>query len=877
MQSNEIRSRFLAYFQAHGHTVVDSAALIPSNDPTLYFTNAGMVQFKDVFLEKDPRDYSTATTSQKCLRVSGKHNDLEVVGRTARHHTFFEMLGNFSFGDYFKADAIRLAWNFLTKEMGLSTDRLWVTVYEDDDEAHALWQQVAGVSPDRIQRLGAKDNFWSMGDTGPCGPCSEIFYDHGEQYGPPGGPETESDRYIEIWNLVFMQFDRDSSGEMTPLPKPSIDTGMGLERIAAVMQGVYSNYDTDTFQAIIKTAADIANITYKQSDDPADVALRVIADHSRATAFLMADGVMPSNTERGYVLRRIMRRAIRFGVKLGLQEEFLHQTVAAVITEMGDAYPELVARQSFIVDTTRGEERRFRRTLSRGLDLLGETIDNLGDSTIIDGVVAARLYETFGFPIELTQLIASERGVNVDMAGFTAEMERLREINRQRHQGTGGTAITADLYTLADAHPTQFVGYNNDRLAGAEILALLDEQGSIVETLSGKGAVIVDETPFYAESGGQVGDTGALHSSAGRATVTDTRKPVGDLFVHSVNVEEGALSVGDVVELVVDASRRNRTRLNHTATHLLHAALRTVLGEHVMQKGSLVDPERLRFDFSHPSAMTADELATVEDMVYSEILRNAGLTAEVMAIDEAKAHGAMALFGEKYGAEVRVISIPGFSVELCGGTHASATGDIGLFRITGESGISAGVRRIEAVTGMGALHYIRARDNAAQTAARTLKTSTAELPQSIQRLQDGRRQLERELERLKQELAVERAKGLRNSARDVGGIQVIAAQLDTDANTLRTTAEWLRDSLQRSAVVVLGSAEGDAVKLVAMVSKDISGKQAHAGNIIRAVAKMVGGGGGGRPDMAQAGGRNVQQLPQALDAVFSLVGEQGGN
>ncbi|MFT4980040.1 MAG: alanyl-tRNA synthetase [Myxococcota bacterium] len=812
-------------------------------------------------------------TAQKCLRVSGKHNDLENVGRTARHHTFFEMLGNFSFGDYFKTDAIRLAWSFLTVEMGIPADRLWVTVFEDDDEAARLWQDVAGVAPDRIQRLGEKDNFWSMGDTGPCGPCSEIFYDHGPSHGPGGGPETESDRYVEIWNLVFMQFDRDAEGTLTPLPKPSIDTGMGLERLAAVKQGVYSNYDTDTFQAIIQRAADVAKVRYGD-DNEVDVALRVIADHSRATAFLMADGVMPSNTERGYVLRRIMRRAIRFGVKIGLEASFMHHTVASVIEQMAAAYPELSTRQSFILDVTQGEEERFRRTLTKGLALLNETIAALPqDRRIIDGIVATRLYETFGFPIDLTELIAAEQGVTVDMAGFNVEMERLKQINRDRHRGTGGKAITADLYTLAEQHSTRFLGYTHDHFAGAEILALIDADGGQVDTLTGRGQVIVDASPFYAESGGQVGDTGTIRSGSGAAgVVTDTQKPTGDLFLHSVTIDEGSLSVGDTVELTVDAVRRDHTRRNHTATHLLHAALRTVLGDHVMQKGSLVDAERLRFDFAHPKAMTTEELHQVEDMVYTQILRNSALSSEVMGIASAKEQGAMALFGEKYGDEVRVITVPGFSVELCGGIHAAATGDIGLFRVTSESGIAAGVRRIEATTGVGALRYIRARDVAVSEAASALKTTPADLAENIGKLLESRRQLERELEAARRQLALEQARVLRDGATVVDGIKVISARLDTDAATLRIAAEWIRDSLDGPSVVVLGAADGDSVKLVTVVSQDIAGKRVHAGKVIRTVAKLVGGGGGGRPDMAQAGGRDASKLPDALEQVFALVG-----
>ena len=873
MNSSEIRQRFLSFFEESGHQSVASSSLIPANDPTLYFTNAGMVQFKDVFLGKDPRPYTTATTAQKCLRVSGKHNDLEVVGRTARHHTFFEMLGNFSFGDYFKRDAIKLAWDMLTIGFGLPVDKLWVTVFEEDDEAEQLWREVAGVPADRIQRLGEKDNFWSMGPTGPCGPCSEIFYDHGEQHGPPGGPATESDRYVEVWNLVFMQYDRDEAGTLTPLPRPSIDTGMGLERLAAVMQGVYSNYDTDIFQGLVQCAAGLAGVTYGE-DEEVDVALRVIADHSRATAFLMADGIMPMNNGRGYVLRRIMRRAIRFGVKLGLEELFLHKTVEKVVELMGEAYPELVSRRAFMTEVTAGEESRFRKTLSKGLALLERTIEEMGaGETVFSGDVAFKLKDTFGFPIDLTVQITAEHRLTVDMARFNALEDEQKETSRASDQGSGEEAIAADVYALADQYSTDFVGYTAERLAGAEVLALLSDKGTRVSSLSAgsKGIAIVDATPFYAESGGQIGDTGTLTGTGLRATVTDTRKPAGSVFFHHVTIEEGEVSVGSTVSLQIDSARRAAIKLNHTATHLLHAALREVLGDHVMQKGSLVAPDRLRFDFSHPRPVSLDEQHRIEDLVVAEILRNQSLAAEEMSMDAAMEAGAMALFGEKYGDEVRVISVPGFSTELCGGTHVQATGDIGLMRITAESGVAAGVRRIEAVTGAGAISWLRARSESAAATAAKLKVHPNDLTDAVVKLQDERRRLERELDKLKAEMARLQAGDLSSQAREINGIKVIAAEMEADAASLRNEAERLRDQLGTS-VVVLGSRAGGSVKLAVMVSKDIAGKQVHAGKLIKQVASMVGGGGGGRPDMAQAGGRNPDALPGALEKVYELVG-----
>lgn len=871
MTASEIRSRFISFFAENGHQSVNSASLIPSNDPTLFFTNAGMVPFKDVFTGREKRSYSRAATSQKCLRVSGKHNDLENVGRTPRHHTFFEMLGNFSFGDYFKREAIRLAWSFLTEELGIDKDKLWVTVFEDDDEAEALWREVAGVSADRIQRLGEKDNFWSMGDTGPCGPCSEIFYDHGPEFGEGGGPETESDRYIEIWNLVFMQFDRNSEGTLTPLPRPSIDTGMGLERVSAVMQGHYSNYDTDLFTPLVDKAAVLASITLGE-DEESDVALRVIADHARATAFLIADGVMPSNEERGYVLRRVMRRAIRYGVKVGLTKPFLWQVVDTVIATMGTHYGELNQRADFIREVVKGEEERFRETLDKGLALLDRAFDELDDSGELSGVVAFKLHDTFGFPLDLTRLIAEERGYTVDGSGYAEAMEAQRAAGRAAWKGSGEQAVSDIYHQIASANdPCTFLGYTMDSAPGKVIAIIKD--GAPVDTLGAgeSGTVLTDQSPFYGEAGGQVGDTGTIRSKSTTFTVTDTQKPVEGVIAHHGSVSSGHLSVGDSVDQDVDADRRDSIRLNHTATHMLHSALQTVVGEHVMQKGSMVNAERLRFDFSHHKALSTEELAAIEAMVYAEVLRNQGVETEECAMDDAIEKGAMALFGEKYGDNVRVVDIPGYSTELCGGTHARRTGDIGLFRIIGESSVAAGVRRIEAETGLGAVATLKAQDQVVLSARSLLKTHSAQVPDAIERILEDRKRLSQELEQLKRELARSQSGDLTEQAREADGYRVLAAEVNVDAKTLRDEADRLRDTLG-TGVVVLGSREGGAVKLVVAVSKDIAGSKVHAGNLIREIAGMVGGGGGGRPDLAQAGGKNPDALPGALEAVYGLLG-----
>ncbi len=873
MTSAELRTRFLEFFRRHGHAIVASSPLVPQNDPTLFFTNAGMVQFKDVFTGNDRRAYSRATTAQKCLRVSGKHNDLENVGHTPRHHTFFEMLGNFSFGDYFKAEAIRYAWELLTVELGIDPSRLWITVYEKDDEALAIWRDQVGVPTERIQKLGEADNFWSMGDTGPCGPCTEIHYDHGpaisaDTRGPAGGDA----RYVEIWNLVFMQYDRSADGTLTPLPRPSIDTGAGLERVAAVVQGVYANYDTDIFLPLLERAAALAGVT--QGQDPAvDIALRVIADHSRAAAFLVADGVMPSNEERGYVLRRILRRGIRYGVKLGMKAPFMDKTVATVIQQFGDVYPELQERAGFIQDVVRVEEERFAATLDRGMALLERAISERARSEHperIPGETAFALADTFGFPLDLTQLIAAERGLEVD----TVEFERLREVQRAKGRaawkGSGEEAIAAIWHELASHTRVRFTGYDHDTEDGM-VKAIVSEGARVSALVVGqRGEIVTDNTPFYAESGGQVGDTGMLRWPGGEAVVLDTTKPAGDLHVHHVEVRAGALRVGEAVRLEVDSPRRDRARLNHTATHLLHAALKKVAGSHVMQKGSLVGPDRLRFDYSHHKPLTADELRHVEDRVNGQILANLPVTTAVQDVETARREGAMALFGEKYGDYVRVVEVDGFSKELCGGTHARRSGDIGLFKVLTETGIAAGVRRIEAQTGIGAHAYVREVEATARAAAAELRTSPEQLVEAIRRLMDDKARLQKELTAARRDAARATAGDLGAQAIDMGGVKVLAVEFQGDAQALREEADRLRDSLG-SCVVVLAARDPDAVRLLVAVSKDLAGTRYNAGKIIGALASMVGGKGGGRPDLAQAGGKDPSQVPEMLAAVPGLL------
>jgi len=865
LTSAEIRRRFLSFFEKEGHRVLRSSPLIPANDPTLFFVNAGMVQFKDVFTGMETRDYQRATTVQKCLRVSGKHNDLENVGRTPRHHTFFEMLGNFSFGNYFKREACDFAWQFLTQEMDLDPDKLWVTIFEEDDEAFEIWTKDVGVSPDRVQRMGAKDNFWSMGPVGPCGPCSEIHWDHGPGISSEeGGPATEDDRYVEIWNLVFMQYEQHEDGTRTDLPSPSIDTGLGLERIAAIKQGVYSNYDTDCFTPLIQTASQLAGKTYGE-DEETDVAMRVIADHARATAFLIADGIMPSNEERGYVLRRIMRRAIRYGVKVGLNEPFLYKTANTVVESMGEAYPELKERQSFIEEVIRGEEERFAETLEKGLQLLeGALQKSKGE---LAGEVVFKLYDTYGFPLDLTRLIAEERQVTIDEAGYHQSMEAQRAAGRAAWKGSGEES---KLDVDADLPATVFHGH--DIVSHTAKIASIFTGGAEVQSLQtgAEGILVVPDTPFYAEAGGQVADTGFITTEDAHFVVEDVQKGRGNVILHIGRMKSGSLHKNDHVALNVDEKRRDRIRLNHTATHLLHAALKDVLGAHVAQKGSLVEADRLRFDFSHHKAMKSEELAAVEQIVFEQILDNKPVGTQLMDLDEAVNSGAMALFGEKYDEKVRVVSVDSFSKELCGGTHVQATGNIGLFKITSESGIAAGVRRIEAVTGHGAYAWISALDKASKVASSRLKTTTQGLPSALDKLLAERKRLEKELDGLKRELAKNASGNLLDSVREIGGINVLAAELPGDASTLRDQADNLRQKLG-SGLVVLGSRENGAVILVAATTKDLIGKGVHAGNIIRDIAKLVGGGGGGRPDMAQAGGRNPDALPEALEHVYALI------
>jgi alanyl-tRNA synthetase len=868
VSSAELRARFLDYFRRQGHTVVASSPLVPGNDPTLLFTNAGMVQFKDVFLGKDQRPYKRAASSQRCVRAGGKHNDLENVGYTARHHTFFEMLGNFSFGDYFKRDAIRFAWDFVTVDLGLPKERLWVTVYETDDEAFDLWVNEAGVDPKRITRLGAKSNFWAMGDTGPCGPCTEIFYDHGEHIfgGPPGSPDEDGDRFVEIWNLVFMQFDRAPDGTMTPLPKPSVDTGAGLERMAAVMQGVHSNYDIDLFRGLIDAAAKATG-----ASDLASPSLRVIADHIRACSFLIVDGVLPSNEGRGYVLRRIARRAIRHGYKLGQTKPFFHSLVPALVAAMGEAYPELAKAAAHVERVLRQEEERFAETLSSGMALLEDAIAKLvpgaGGRKVIPGEAVFKLYDTYGFPVDLTNDIARERDLGIDEAGFEAAMEA----QRQRSQAASKFAVDLRETVQLD-HRTTFKGYDSLAETGT-VVALIDDQGASVQELAegARGRVVLDHTPFYAESGGQVGDTGRLQSDHGEFRVEDTQK-LREAFAHLGTLAKGRIRVGDRVHAIVDTEARGATARNHSATHLLHAALRQVLGTHVQQKGSLVEPQRLRFDFSHFQAVTPDELAQIERLVNAEIRANREGRTRVMAYDDAVAAGAIALFGEKYGDSVRVLNFGEFSTELCGGTHVSRTGDIGLFKIVAEGGVAAGVRRIEGVTGQGALDYVNDTERRLREVASLVRGSRDDASDKVQSLLERARKLEREIDALKAKLASGTGTDLAAQAVAIGGAsRLLSARLDgADAKALRTAVDQLKEKFG-SAVIVLGAADADGkVALVAGVTADLVAK-VKAGEIVGAVAAMVGGRGGGRPDFAQAGGTDATKLDGALAAVEGLV------
>ncbi|MEN8763414.1 MAG: alanine--tRNA ligase [Thiogranum sp.] len=863
--TTDIRNIFLEYFQAQDHEVVPSSPLVPANDPTLLFTNAGMVQFKDVFRGREKRHYARAASSQRCVRAGGKHNDLENVGYTARHHTFFEMLGNFSFGDYFKRDAIRYAWEFLTDVLKLPAERLWVTVFEEDDEAADIWLNEIGVSAQRFSRIGAKDNFWSMGDTGPCGPCSEIFYDHGPEVagGPPGTPEQDGDRYIEIWNLVFMQYDRSASGDLQPLPKPSVDTGMGLERLAAILQGVHSNYETDLFQHLIKVTAEVAG-----TGDLEDNSLRVIADHIRACAFLIVDGVIPSNEGRGYVLRRIIRRAIRHGHKLGKRESFFHKLVVPLVGEMGDAYPELAKAQLQVERVLQQEEIRFAETLDHGMKILEEAIADLpGD--IIPGDTVFKLYDTYGFPVDLTADIAREHNLSLDMPGFETEMEA----QRARARAAGGFE-TVNASGLDLEGSTEFTGY--ECLTDKSAVTALYEGGEAVEILCDgeEGIALLDRTPFYAESGGQVGDRGVIRSSGGGVfRVNDTQKQGEGVVAHIGLVTQGEIRLGDSVEALVNEERRSATRLNHSATHLMHAALRQVLGDHVQQKGSLVDPDRLRFDFSHFQPLDAEELKKIETLVNEQIRTNADVETRIMPVDKAMEAGAMALFGEKYGDEVRVLSIGDFSVELCGGTHASRAGDIGLFKIVSEAGIASGVRRIEAVTGAAALEYINETEKNVSEVANLVKAGREEAVAKVGQLLERNRRLEKELEALKARLASSQGSDLSGQAREVDGIKVLAARLEgADAKSLRDTVDQLKNKLG-AAAVILGAVTDGKVALVAGVTKAET-KCIKAGELVNHVASQIGGRGGGRPDMAQAGGSQPENLEAALESVADWVKQQ---
>ncbi|WP_197388520.1 alanine--tRNA ligase [Ralstonia pseudosolanacearum] len=876
MKASDIRQKFLTFFETKGHTVVRSSPLVPGNDPTLLFTNSGMVQFKDVFLGTDKRSYTRATSVQRCLRAGGKHNDLENVGYTARHHTFFEMLGNWSFGDYFKRDALVWAWELLTQEYKLPADKLWATVYQTDDEAYDIWTKVIGLPPERVVRIGdnkgapyASDNFWQMAETGPCGPCSEIFYDHGPEIwgGPPGSPEADGDRYIEIWNNVFMQFDRQldpATGEytLTPLPAPCVDTGMGLERLAAILQHVHSNYEIDLFEALIAAASRETN-----TKDLSNNSLRVIADHIRACSFLIVDGVIPGNEGRGYVLRRIIRRAIRHGYKLGCRAAFFHKLVDDLVVQMGEAYPELRDARDRVVDVLRTEEARFFETIEHGMSILDGALGELKASgaNMLDGELAFKLHDTYGFPLDLTQDVCRENDVIVDEAAFDAAMNRQRE--QARAAGKFKMAVGTLDYT---GDKTTFHGYDQLVRETACVTALFVDGASVDAMQPGQtGVVMLDHTPFYAESGGQVGDQGTLKAATVWFDVADTQKVLPEVFGHHGTLRTGVLKVGDAVAAEVDAARRARTMRNHSATHLMHKALREVLGVHVQQKGSLVDADKTRFDFSHNAPMTPLQIREVEARVNAEIFANAATNAQIMGFDDAVKNGAMALFGEKYGDEVRVLSI-GTSKELCGGTHVARTGDIGLFKIVGESGVAAGIRRVEAITGDNVLHYLQTLDTRINEAAAALRAQPSELTQRIGQVQDQVKTLEKELERLKSKLAASQGDELVSQAVDVAGIKVLAAKLDgADAKTLRETMDKLKDKL-KTAAIVLGSVSDGKVALIAGVTADATAR-IKAGELVNFVAQQVGGKGGGRPDMAQAGGTEPDKLPQALAGVTAWV------
>lgn len=865
MTSAEIRQKFLDFFANKGHEIVPSSSLVPGNDPTLLFTNAGMVQFKDAFLGDEVRAVPRATSSQRCVRAGGKHNDLENVGYTARHHTFFEMLGNFSFGDYFKREAINYAWEFLTEELGLAPEKLWVTVYEDDDEAAAIWLDEMKVDPARFSRLGEKDNFWAMGDTGPCGPCSELFYDHGEDVpgGPPGSPDEDGDRYIEIWNLVFMQYERKADGSMTPLPKPSVDTGAGLERVAAVMQNVHSNYEIDLFQSLLK---DIAKIT--AVDDLENNSLRVIADHIRSCSFLIVDGVMPSNEGRGYVLRRIVRRAVRHGYQLGVKEFFFYKIVASLVKVMGEAYPELTKAQAVVEKALREEEQQFARTLENGMVILEKAIKELEGNTI-PGDTVFRLYDTYGFPVDLTADVAREHDLILDMDGFEKAMTKQKE---QARAASNFGAVSK--LELATDSATNFIGY--EQLQGpSTVAAIFDTAGAVLDAATADAEVLVllDSSPFYGESGGQVGDTGVLIADGVSFQVLDTQKQ-NDVMVHRGVLRQGKLCVGDKVESQVAQADRAAITLNHSATHLMNAALRNILGEHVNQKGSLVDADRLRFDFSHNAAVSAAELKQIEQQVNTAILNNSDVSKEVMPIAEAQDQGALALFGEKYGDEVRVVSMGDkYSVEFCGGTHVRRTGDIGLFKIISESGISSGVRRVEAVTGNGALALIDREEQTLKQLCEIVKSNPEELADKVKQLSNSHRNLEKQLEQLKAKMASSAGSDLASQAEDLNGVKLLAAVVEGfNPKSLRDTVDQLKNKLG-SSVIALATVSDGKVSLVVGVSKDLTAK-VKAGDLVNMIAQQVGGKGGGRPDMAMAGGNDVGAVPAAIASVKDWVADR---
>ena len=858
--SADVRKIFLDFFQQQGHQIVASSPLVPANDPTLLFTNAGMVQFKELFLGEETRSYSRAVTSQRCVRAGGKHNDLENVGYTARHHTFFEMLGNFSFGDYFKREAIQYAWQFLTVTLGLPADKLWVTVFEDDDEAANIWINEMGVHPSRISRIGAKDNFWSMGDTGPCGPCSEIFYDHGPDVagGPPGTPEEDGDRYIEIWNLVFMQYDRAADGTLTDLPKPSVDTGMGLERLVAVLQNVHNNYDIDLFRHLIDSIQELSG-----TEDPTHTSLRVVADHIRSCSFMITDGVQPSNEGRGYVLRRIIRRAIRHGHQLGLKDAFFYKLVRPLVEEMGEAFPEIAKAQSNVERTLKQEEARFADTLDKGLRILDQVIANMADKEI-PGETVFLLYDTYGFPIDLTADIARERHLTIDIAGFEREMEAQRSRARTASQFSGGLSKQ----TTIDSE-TKFCGYEQIQNS-SKISHILVDDNHVDQLHAGQhGIVVLEQSAFYAESGGQAGDIGQITTDNASFNVIDTHKQ-GKAFAHIGQLENGSLHIGDDVTAHIDESNRIATSLNHSATHLLHAALQQLLGDHVTQKGSLVNSERLRFDFSHFEPVSQLQLHSIERLVNQQIRINHNVNTDVMNIDQAKATGAMALFGEKYDAKVRVLSMGEFSTELCGGTHVNRTGDIGLIKITSEAGIASGVRRIEAVTGEKALDVIESNQEKLLAVATLLKSEPDNIKEKIELLVQKSRQIEKDLDKLKRKLASSAGSDLASTAQSICGINVIASRLEgVDGKSLRDTVDELKNKLAPAAII-LSTIDGDKITLIAGVTKDITDK-VRAGDLVSHVALQVGGKGGGRPDMAQGGGNQPDKLASALDSVTDWV------